>query len=183
MDEMALAREKEESAAAEARLDAEIDRDLRDVQPCSTAKDEQEKQLSKLVRILNRYEAEALRFDDQAKAESRSLHGKAERFFNRYATLMQELTRSILGADLQAGRRKSLRTGYGTAGFRQRGGNVKCENLAALAGGMDSKEQFDEFIRTRHEPNLKAINDHYKATGELLPGCDVEPVQDRFYVD
>lgn len=182
MDEL---KPTEQPTIEESVYDAEIDADLKTVDPGPVPQTAEEQQLYRLVRIGQRYTVEADRVEDQSKAMVKGLRAKADRFFYRYNALLQELVKGILGDALQRGQKKSVKTSFGTAGFRRRGGNVVVKDIAEFEKLFEVTIQGDgvAYVRVKVEPNLKAINDHYKATGELLPGCDLEPVQDRFYVD
>lgn len=69
-----------------------------------------------------------------------------------------------------AGRIKSIDTPYGRVGTRTSAGRVQIADRDVFWEWVHAEERAD-MVRVKEEPNLTALGDYLKETGELPPGC------------
>lgn len=130
-------------------------------------------------------ENEALKLQAVARLESRvgQLNARARAglvFFQARILSYMARARPEL---LKGGKKKSRALPSGTIGWRTKGGRLTVrDEVTALAWAKDQPVEAD-FVRVKFELNRKALQDLFKATGEIPPGCDVEPEEDVPYVD
>lgn len=110
------------------------------------------------------------------------LVGKAQRGADYFRALLLEYARVNRAAILGHGKRKSRDYMHGRISYRATGGRLVVVDEAALVAWL--VEQPDpELVRTKISPNLKAIQELFKATGEVPPGCEYVSEVESITVD
>lgn len=140
--------------------------------------DEEVAILHKYIRLTAMYENEIERAKKQAAAIIRGLENKVKGLEYVYAAVAQSVTRRLIGN----GKAKSVKTPWGTAGFRSRPAGVEVLDPDALIREAQAKAELAGLIKTKVEPSRSAITDYFKTTGEIPPGCGVIPAGENFYV-
>lgn len=81
------------------------------------------------------------------------------------------------------GKARSLKTPWGTIGFRKKPASLEIKDHAALVVAYLAGELPDDVAAHVEEIRISksALNKLF-ATGEIPPGCDVTPESDTFYV-
>ena len=105
--------------------------------------------------------------------------GRGINFFEaqiaKYATNNRDL---LLGG----GKRKSKVFLHGIVGWRKKGGKLTVLNHEEL--GKWLREHGDvNLFRVKIEPEMKALQDAFQATGVIPPGCEYIPESETLYID
>jgi hypothetical protein len=150
----------------------EIEREIADTDPGQMAQSEDERELHRILRFRARVVAERVRVAEQTEAMLRELDNRIKGIDYRYSDLLASLTRKLL-----TGKARSVKTPYGTVGFRATQPTVIVDNSCKLPA---------EFWRQPETPPLSIdkakINEHFKSTGEVPAGCHVEPGGEKFHL-
>lgn len=101
-------------------------------------------------------------------------------FFTFHAGDYCHRERSLL---LGGGKKKSADLLHGRIGWRATGGKLKVTDKDALLTWLEAQPVEDGLYRLRVEPEMKAIQDRFKADGVIPPGCEFVPAEDKFYVE
>jgi hypothetical protein len=122
--------------------------------------------------------AEAERLKDQmaAMVRDQEAHLKALDY------LFQKEAQAIVAGMISGKKTKSIKTPWGTAGFRAYPKRIELVDEEALIKQAQDEKGMDHLIQTDPRPNKEAINKHFAETGELPAGCELIPPGDRFYV-
>jgi phage host-nuclease inhibitor protein Gam len=117
----------------------------------------------------------------QLKAQHEKFISRAknrEALFSSYLKAYAEENKDVL---LKGGRKKSRELYNGTLGWRSPSPGLEVKDDAALLAW--AKEQPEELglVRTKEEPAVAKIQEHFKATGEVPPGTEPRPDKDVFY--
>jgi len=83
---------------------------------------------------------------------------------------------------LLKGKAKSVQLMHGTFGWRKSGGRLKVEDKDALAAWLSEQPIESGLYRVKIEPEMRALQEHCRKSGEVPPGCTFEPEYDQFYV-
>lgn len=83
---------------------------------------------------------------------------------------------------LKGGKKKSRSLLHGSIGWKQAGGDLKVQDRDALLVWARTQPVEKEFVRIKEEPAVDAVKRHFKLTGEVPPGCEVEPEREDFTV-
>lgn len=162
----------EEAEAIDAEVDAtEVNEDL-----LSSAE-------SRLRKIIRRRGILADQVE-RIKREAALAVKQAEADLRKFDFRMMPEARQI-AADLLLGRReRSIRTPYGTASFRKVPTRCYLEDEEALREAWSRQEVPGDLVttETQWKYDRTAIQKHFQATGEVLPGCTVEQEHDSFSV-
>jgi phage host-nuclease inhibitor protein Gam len=112
----------------------------------------------------------------------RARAGRGIRFFEFQIEGYAQRNRPAL---LGGGKRKSRALINGTVGWRAKntGGRLKVEDPKALEPWLLASPVEAGFYRTKTEAEMKTLQAHFKATGEIPPGCRVEEETETFYVE
>jgi phage host-nuclease inhibitor protein Gam len=85
--------------------------------------------------------------------------------------------------ELVSGKKKSRALTHGTIGWKKAGGQPVKKDEAALLDWARAQPPESEFLKIEESPNWALIKAHVKKTGELVPGTDLEPEREDFYID
>jgi len=85
-------------------------------------------------------------------------------------------------AALLKGKAKSVQMLHGVIGWRKSGGRLHVEDKDALAAWLSGQPIELGLFRMKIEPEMRALQEHCRQTGEVPPGCTFEPEYDQFYV-
>jgi phage host-nuclease inhibitor protein Gam len=127
-------------------------------------------------------EAEAAEIDRQAAATIERVRRRAEElktkaargaaFFSYKLMAFAETHRATL---LGSGKKKSREFLHGKIGWRKKGGKLVVRDREALCEWLALQPVEAGLYRMKLEPEMRAIQERFKAAGEIPPGCDFEP--------
>ena len=83
--------------------------------------------------------------------------------------------------DLLPGKKKSRDFLHGRVSFRSHAEKLVVTDKAALVAWLESQPDV-ALYRLKVEPEMKALQAKFKATGELPPGCDFEPASETLTI-
>jgi phage host-nuclease inhibitor protein Gam len=131
---------------------------------------------------------EAVEIELQARAAIEAIKRRAEAlmckalrasdFFEMKLQEWAEHHRDQLGQ----GKKKSRDFVHGRIGTRSKGGKLVVTDKTALETWLRSQPPERGLCRIKVEANMKAVQDLFKAQGEIPPGCDVDPERDEIYI-
>jgi len=115
-----------------------------------------------------------------------------------YANIEAEINSKIRGLDwvhersvseivarrLEGGKRRSIKTPFGVAGFRRQAERLNVVSRKLLMIAVENgTAPADAFVaKTETFISLTVVKQHYASTGEILPGCELIESCDKFYV-
>jgi phage host-nuclease inhibitor protein Gam len=106
--------------------------------------------------------------------------GRGAAFFRYKLTDYAERHRAdILGH----GKRKSRDYLHGRLSWRSRSERLVVQDREALIGWLSAQPVEANLYRIKIEPDMKALQDLLKRTGQVPPGCDVEPESETLHID
>lgn len=82
--------------------------------------------------------------------------------------------------DLLTGRKKSRAFPHGTLGTRIQPARLEVQDAAKLIDWAASQKDPWRFVRVDVAPAMAEVQAHFKATGEVPPGCEVKPEDEKF---
>lgn len=131
-----------------------------------------------------RDEVQAATIDAVHRIEARgaALAEKAERgvtFFRGQVLRYIEAHRHEL---LKGGKKKSRGLLYGAIGWRSSGGRLRVQDKDALTVWVSAQPLESGLYRLKVEPDMKAIQEYAKRTGEVPPGTEFEPEHETAFV-
>ncbi len=141
------------------------------------ARDEDERLLHRYCRRRQQLTAEITRVKEQTAAMLRDLERQVESLDWCLRGRVEEITRSRL-----TGRTRSVKTPWGTVGFRKHPTGIEVADEAAVIEAVLSGDLPNDVTRTKVEVSKSALNEVFRSTGEVPPGCDLVPERDDFYV-
>jgi phage host-nuclease inhibitor protein Gam len=141
------------------------------------------------LRRLAECEEEAAEVDRQASAAIQAIRARAEElkaksergagYFRFQLTLYAETHRT----DLLPGKKKSRDFIHGRIGFRSSPERLKVADKDALAAWLAVQPVEQGLYRVKLEPEMRALNEQFKTTGEIPPGCEVEPSRETTTIE
>lgn len=141
------------------------------------------------LRRLAECEAEAAAIDAQYAAavgaltkRRDDLKAKAERgagFFRFKLAEYAERERKTL----LKGRKKSHDFLHGRIGFRAKAERLEVVNRDALVEWLSAQPIESGLYRVKVEPEVRALQERFKSTGEIPPGMDVTPAEETVQID
>mgnify|MGYP002410008834 FL=1 len=84
-------------------------------------------------------------------------------------------------SDILTGKKKSRDFLHGRVAFRSHAEKLVVTDKAALVAWLESQPD-STLYRVKVEPEMKALQAKFKATGELPPGCDFEPASETLTI-
>lgn len=128
-----------------------------------------------VVAQITRWRDELARVKAQMEKITGRIEGEIKFFETRYEEQLRDWAKTAI-----TGKRKSIDLPHGRVGFRHVGERVEViEEEAAIEAARAS---VPEAVKVKVSLSLTALKEHFKATGEILPGCGVVPAEERFYV-
>jgi hypothetical protein len=164
-----------------AEFDAEqIRSEIAAVDIGNLAKDEDEAILLRYLRRRSQVQAEITHIAEQTKALLRTLENRVKALDYVYLGQVEAIARKKI-----TGKVKSLKTPFGVVGFRSNPGGIFVEDEAKLIEEATLAPD-DSPLKKMYElsPKVKRaeVTAHFKASGEIPPGCNVKDSEERFYV-
>ena len=136
-------------------------------------------------------QAEADAIDEMARAAKRRIEAKAEALNAKVARgtayfefKLLEYAETHRKQMLGGGKKKSRSFLCGTIGWRTKnaGGRLVVENPKVLEAWLVLQPVQAGLYRQKIEPEMRALQERFKASGEIFPGCKVEEEIDEPYV-
>lgn len=133
-------------------------------------------------------QAEAGQVEAQYEAAVRRLRAKADQLVARatrganYFSFKLQVWAEHNKATLLKGKAKSVSLLHGKVGWRKKGGNLRVDDKDALVAWLSAQPIESGLYRIKVEPEMKAIQDLCRTTGEVPPGTTCVPEYDDIYV-
>lgn len=141
------------------------------------------------LRRLAECEAEAAAIDEQyaaavaALSERRdALKAKAERGAGFFRFKIAEYAERERGSLLK-GKKKSHDFLHGRISFRSKAERLEVTDRAALEDWLAAQPVEAGLYRMRLEPEMRALQERFRSTGECPPGTDVKPAEESISID
>jgi hypothetical protein len=170
-----------EALAAEEQIDADAIRaEVDAMEVADLPRDQDEATVLRYLRRRSQVQAEITHIKDQTQALLRSLESKLNGLDFVYTPIAQDFARRRI-----TGKAKSIKTPFGTVGFRTLpGGPFVSDETALIETALSAPPDSTMWGMVEMVPRVKraAINEHFKQSGELFPGCDVKAAEEKFYV-
>lgn len=168
-----------EQSAAEQSIDLEaIKAEVESIDPGALADTDDKRTLFRYVRRRQQLVSEGQRIADQLEAMLRDLKNKVAGLDYVYEGLAADITKKLLAG----GKSKSIKTPFGTVGFRSSAARLYVVKDAEVIAAVNAGKLPGEVIRTKIEIAMAPLSDRFKSDGEIPPGCDVAPAAEKFYV-
>ncbi len=119
---------------------------------------------------------------DRLTVKQERLDAKIERgllFFNFEVEHYVTMNRDTI---LKGGKAKSRGFLHGRIAWRKVGGGLVINNKEALLAWAKEQAIELEFVRIKQEPDVAAIKQWFKKTGEIPPGTDELPVREQLHI-
>jgi hypothetical protein len=127
-----------------------------------------------VVRKIVEARARRERIKEWARLEMKAAQREEEFFQRRFGPSLEAwVTENLHG-------RKTLRLPDGALGYRRRRMTLQIEDKEQLLEWC--KSNLPDAVRVKEDVLKTPLNEHLKETGEVPPGCDIEPGGDEFYV-
>lgn len=166
------AAEQPTDPAQDDEVRAAIQIEVENVDPGPMARDDDERLLYSYLRLRAQVAAELTRVKDQMGAMIREQEGKLKSL----DWVLLPSAERIAREKLHGAKARSLKTPFGTVGFRKVGGGLAVVDAGAVPDAFKT-------IKREEVINRAELAAHFKATGELPPGCSITPKTDKFFVD
>lgn len=127
-----------------------------------------------VVRKIVEAQARQQRIKDWAQAELRDARREEEFFKQRFGPSLEAWVAENLHG------KKTLRLPDGSMGYRRRRPVLQIEDKDQLLDWC--KNNLPDAVRVREDVLKTPLNEHLKETGEIPPGCDLDPGGDEFFV-
>ncbi len=149
------------------------------VDPGPLADTDEKKLLYRVLRVRAQVAAEIIRVKAASKAMLDELEGRLKSIDFVYEGQVADITRGLL-----TGKAKSVKTPFGTVGFRKQPQKLEVEDEDKILAAVLAGDLPDEFMRTETRTTVakSIINEAFEKTGEIPPGCVVRPECDAFYI-
>jgi phage host-nuclease inhibitor protein Gam len=147
----------------------EVQRETAALDVGNFAHSEAERDLHRYLRRRGQLEAEKTHIKDQVAAMLRGIESKIAALDWVFGPSAEATVRQLLGD----GKAKSVKTPFGTAGFR---------TVPAGLVVTDESKLPDDAFRTVRQVDKAGIVAKFKETGEVVAGCEIKPAEERFFV-
>ncbi|HEX8236308.1 MAG TPA: host-nuclease inhibitor Gam family protein [Abditibacteriaceae bacterium] len=127
-----------------------------------------------VVRKIVEARARRERIKEWARLEMKAAQREEEFFQRRFGPSLEAWVAENLHG------RKTLRLPDGALGYRRRRMTLQIDDKEQLLEWC--KSNLPEAVRVKEDVLKTPLNEHLKETGEVPPGCDIEPGGDEFYV-
>ena len=140
---------------------------------------EDEARVLRYVRARNKLAGE-IEFVKQATKE---LLGRLENRLKALDFRHESFAAEYARRQLDGKKVRSIKTPFGTIGFRTTPLGIDVQDVAAFLQAMESSPLSAQMLRVKPpEPNKAALLEHFKSSGDLLPGCELREKSEKFYV-
>jgi phage host-nuclease inhibitor protein Gam len=143
-----------------------------------------------IMRRLAALRAEEASIDAQAAATIKRVEERAaqlkmriERGIGFFTFHLQSYCEREKAALLGGGKKKSADLLHGRIGWRSVGGKLKVVDKDALLAWLETQPAELGLYRVKLEPEMRAIQDRFRADGVIPPGCEYQPQEDHFYAE
>ncbi len=133
-----------------------------------------ERTLARYLRRLAQIADERARVKEWCERRLASLESQERGIEYVYGALARDITRRMLAG----GKKKSIATPWGTAGFRTQAARLviaEPEKLLLL------EAEHPEWVKVEKKPVHAAVNEYFKTTGDIPAGCEITPEQEKFF--
>lgn len=144
----------------------------------SRAKTDDDRTLYRFIRRRAQIASERQRIADQMGAMLRDLDNQLKGIDYVYEGLCADITRTLLDGK----KAKSIKTPFGTVGFRTIAGKLSVTDPEKVLALVDAGKLPAEVKRVKTEVAMQPLSHHYEQTGDLPEGCEVSAGYEKFYV-
>lgn len=141
-------------------------------------KSEQEIQFYKYVKASFQVKSEITRVKDQFKAIINGLEARLKGIEFVYSGPAADFVRQ----QIEGKKTKSIKTPWGTAGFRKNNAKLVVTDEAKLIAAAQRDEDLNDVIEPTWRVVMSKLSEHFKSTGDVPSGCEVTPEFEKFYV-
>jgi phage host-nuclease inhibitor protein Gam len=134
--------------------------------------------LHRYLRRRSQLAAEITHVKEQTDAMLRQLQNQLNGIDYVYGPIVHDIARRKLDGKKQ----KSLKTPFGTVGFRKVPGGINVTDEETLIGMAALNGTYEKFVAVKRVVVKSAVNEHFKQSGEVLPGCEAYPEREKFFV-
>ena len=132
----------------------------------------------KYIRLRNRYSEELSTVKRQMSSMMSSLESK----ISNLDYLYRDITIGYTKKALQNRKERSIKTPFGTVGFRKQQQRLQLLNEQRVIELSENGALPEDCRKVSVTVNKRALQKHYEATGEIPFGCEIVPEHDKFYV-
>jgi len=169
---------EDQTAVVDDSLKALIDADMASVDAPGT-NSEEVATLHKYVRLCTRLDEEAERVKEQCALILKGIESRRKGLDFVYGPVARHVASDLI--QRAGGKAKSVKTPYGTVGFRAQPAKLDVTDDAALMTYAKSLG-LTSWVKVAETVAKGEVSEYFKNTGDIPPGCEVTPAQDRFYV-
>ena len=169
---------KQDKEKLEVDLVDEIREEFAMVDPGAPIADDAVNQAHRYIRLRARYAAEI----ERLKAQQTAMMNEAQRRLTSLDWMFADQTRETVRRMLEGGKAKSIRTPWGTAGFRKLNDRLLVNDATLVIAAVENGNLPGNVERVTTSINKSALDDHFTNTGEVPDGCAVQPGCDKFWV-
>jgi len=127
-----------------------------------------------VVRKIVEARARQQRIKEWAATEMKAARREEEFFQRRFGPSLEDWLAENLGG------RKTLRLPDGALGYRKKRMTLQIEDKDRVLEWC--RDNLPEAVRVKEDVLKTPLNEHLKETGEVPPGCDLDPGGEEFYV-
>jgi phage host-nuclease inhibitor protein Gam len=134
-------------------------------------------------------EAEIAAIRERLKAHVEAVTARAEQLIARQERRFYGLTSRLEQfatthrSEIVRGKVKSKAYLTGSLGFRSTAERLEVVNKGELVAWLETLPPGTSLVRVKVEPEMKALQSHFKATGEIPPGCEHKPAHEKVHVE
>jgi hypothetical protein len=135
---------------------------------------EDERTLARYLRRRAQLADERQRVSDWYERRMKSLESQERGVDFVMGAMAADITRRMVAG----GKKKSVSTPWGTAGFRTTAARLVIADPDRL---IAAAAKHPEWVRVEKKPVHAMVNEYFKATGEIPAGCEMTAEQEKFF--
>jgi phage host-nuclease inhibitor protein Gam len=167
-----------EFAGAMADLEAELRGEVDATDDGGFAKDPDEALVLRYLRTRSRVANEIVHIEEQTGAILKRLKARLDgldKFYGGHAE-------AYAHRKLDGQRVRSVKTPFGTLGFRKTQPNVKVVDEAVVLALAETREDMKACVRVKTELSKSGLNEWFDKTGDVVDGLEFVPAGEKFFV-
>ena len=141
--------------------------------------DYNDRTLCAYLRQCQQIESETARVKQQMEAMLAALGSRRSRLDWLYLPEVQR----IVDERLRGKKAKSIKTPWGTAGYRTLQPKLEIMDVTKLLAAADTRPEMNYLIVVQRSIGQAKLNDFFKTTGELPDGVDLIPKREKFFAE
>lgn len=143
-------------------------------------KSDEQRTLCRFMRLRSQLAMEHTRIADQMTAMLKGLESRIDGLDYLFLPVVKPIVEDML----KGGKAKSIKTPWGTAGFRSSQPKLEITDEPALrqAASAADDEALASVLVMEWSVSKSKLNEYFKSTGELPSGVELVPAAEKFYV-